>query len=168
MVKSLFSNHKRPMNKRTESDSSWRPCPAGTLSQLGAREAARQGRRARRTWISTGLGLGAVAVMAVVSWSVADGMADRKVDIPVVWHCDAVLEHVDLYLTKDLAQPSRAEIEHHLKHCPHCHRRYQRRADQLGLELGLAAAIPLLHAPPRAFSVALHTISLFAVVHSWR
>lgn len=121
----------------------WQPCTPGTLSGFAAR--ANRLRWQQRTIVAGSALATGVSILLIAIFSVSDPQTPVRPGIDNSHGhlaCRDVLQAVDRYLTNQVEKEYGVQIVQHLNHCPRCQRRYQQRADQLGVELtGLVVSI---------------------------
>lgn len=100
-----------------DSQSSWGDCPAGALTDLGDALRTRQRNRQRR------FAMYSATIGAIVTMIMFGLFSPREPDMHPA--CQKVSPLLAAYHRHELSDAERAEVEAHLKVCPHCRGIYE-------------------------------------------
>ena len=99
-----------------DSDFDWQNCPAGTLTELSDNLRSRSKPRAA---------MYGATVSAVAAMLAAGLLLGPASEAPMPAGCQRVAPMLAAYHQNELTAEERAEVESHLKVCPHCRQAYE-------------------------------------------
>ena len=108
----------------TSEKKSWNPCPKGELSNLAARLGCNRRKSALCQAMLYGGSASLVLLFAVVGYTLFGTMGISELE------CKTVQTHLVEYRANDLDTRFSNSIEHHLKKCNHCRKKYDAMRDE--------------------------------------
>ncbi len=117
----------------------WQDCAPGTLNAYRSRESGRLLRR-KVTYLGGAVATGCL-LMAVAYFANLSGAGFNSGSVPEsLPHlgglaCREVMHEMDNFFADDLDADYRAQVLKHLHDCPKCDKKYQKRADALGVQV---------------------------------
>ncbi|MEZ6134050.1 MAG: hypothetical protein R3C53_03970 [Pirellulaceae bacterium] len=121
--------------------SQWENCPAGSLGGYAHRARAHQLKRQALAIGGAMVGLG-IIVAACYLPVLMSGSGESAISVPGGAYprygglaCKEVVLDLEIYFTTLEDEERRGRIKQHLVDCPMCRRKYQQRADELGVSI---------------------------------
>lgn len=128
------------MSEQPKQLDQWEACPPGTLSKFSALEGTRRAKQ-QLTYAASALVTGCLLVGAVF-WGMRGDEPPSGADLPYLGGltCVEVLDQMDPFFADELKTDYRVRVDRHLVDCRPCRIAFQRRANELDVELSLVAS----------------------------